>query len=296
MQIGVFGNPDSWYVNELCRAGAQRGHTVLPLQFEQLSARLKTNSVHLSCGSVDLRTLDAVVVRTMPPGTLEQVVGRMDLLAGLEATGTRVINPPKALECAVDKYLTTQRLALSGLPVPVTVVCETAEAALQAFAELGGDVVVKPVFGAEGRGILRLSDMELALRAFRTLERLGAVLYVQQFIHGPGFDLRILLLDGQVLGAMRRTPRPGEFRANISQQGTGSPHHCTDAEQQLATTAAQITGSLFAGVDLMYDQHQQPLVIEVNAVPGWKGLQRVCNVDVPERFLQWLEQQPRRSA
>ena len=124
MHIGVFGNQGSWYVNELCRRGSERGHVMWPLQFEEFQSRVSGQGIELRCGEHNIRECDAVLVRTMPPGTLEQVVARMDLLAGLEACGTRVINSPRALECAVDKYLTTQRLALAGLPVPETIVCE----------------------------------------------------------------------------------------------------------------------------------------------------------------------------
>ena len=136
---------------------------------------------------------------------------------------------------------------------------------------------------------MRVSDPELALRAFRTLERLGAVLYLQRFVAGPGFDLRILLLDGQLVGAMKRIPKPGDFRANISQQGTGVIHEPTERELDLARQAAAVTGSLFAGVDLMYNSDGEPLLIEVNAVPGWKGLQRTCGIDVPSRLFDWIE-------
>lgn len=289
MQIGVFGNQDSWYVSELCRAGTERGHNIVPLLFQEIVSAVDTGQVRLSCGEINLLSLDAVIVRTMPPGTLEQVIARMDLLAGLEAQGVRILNSPRALECAVDKYLTTQRLSLAGLPVPPTIVCETAETALVAFEQLGGDVVIKPLFGAEGRGIIRVSDPELALRACRTLERLGAVLYLQQFVQGPGFDIRILLLDGSLLGSMKRTPQPGDFRANISQNGTGTKHVPTENELQLAVRAAAVTGSQFAGVDLMYDQNGNPLVIEVNAVPGWRGLLQACGVCIPEKFFEWLE-------
>ena len=246
------------------------------LLFNQFVAKVQTGRVDFSCGDRDLRNLDVVLVRTMPPGSLEQVVARMDMLAGLEACGVRVINSPRALECAVDKYLTTQRLALAGIPVPATIVCENSDTALEAFERLGRDVVVKPLFGAEGRGIMRVSDPELALRAFRTLERLGAVLYLQAFVSGPGFDIRVLLLDDQLVGSMKRIPKPGDFRANISQQGTGIAH-------------AKITGSLFAGVDLMYNADNEPLVIEVNAVPGWRGLQKTCDNNVPTRLFEWLE-------
>ena len=94
----------------------------------------------------------------MPPGSLEQVVFRMDLLARLEAAGTWSFNPARAIEAAVDKYLTTARLAAAGLPVPRTGVCQTVEDALAGFDALGGDVVLKPLFGGEGRGIARLAD------------------------------------------------------------------------------------------------------------------------------------------
>jgi RimK family alpha-L-glutamate ligase len=289
VRIGVFGNVDSWYVTELCREGQQRGHAMHRLRFEQFHSCITSAGISLRCGDDDLRDLDTVLIRTMPPGTLEQVITRMDQLAGLEANGVRVLNPPRSLECAVDKYLTTQRLALAGLPVPSTVVCEDSETAQAAFEQLGRDVIVKPLFGAEGRGIMRISDPELASRAFRTLERLGAVIYQQQFVAGPGFDLRILLLDQQLIGSMKRTPKSGDFRANISQQGTGTHHTPTEREMQLAVAAAGVTGCVFAGVDLMYDHRNEPLVIEVNAVPGWRGLQNACQINVAETLFQWLE-------
>jgi len=262
---------------------------MLPLDFTQLASHVDRAGVKYLAGETDLTTLDVILVRTMPPGTLEQVVLRMDLLSGLQQAGVRILNPPRAIECAVDKYLTTQRLALAGLPVPPTLTCETADAALVAFEQLGRDVVVKPLFGAEGRGIIRVSDPDLAFRAFRTIERLGAVIYLQQFVRGPGFDIRVLLLDGTLIASMKRTPKTGDFRANISQQGTASLHSVTDIELQLARKAAEVTGCIFAGVDIMYDEHNQPLLIEVNAVPGWKGLQAVTRIDVPNKVFDWLE-------
>jgi ribosomal protein S6--L-glutamate ligase len=295
MRLGIFAAIESTYARLLADAATQRGHQPLLLDFTSLQASVRGGRLIWECSGHDLRTLDAVVVRTMPPGTLEQVVARMDLLAGLEAAGIPVINPPKSLECAVDKYLTTQRLAQNGLPVPDTIVCESAEAALAAWEQLGGDVVVKPIFGAEGRGILRITDRELAHRAFRTLERLGAVLYLQQFLCGPRYDLRLLLLDGHLLGAMQRIPKPGDFRANLSQDGTAVPWHPSTEELQLACRAAETTGAIFAGVDLMHRSDLQPVVIEVNAVPGWRGLEETCRVPVAARLLDWIEDRVGRS-
>src|SRR5205807_997859 len=88
----------------------------------------------------------------------------------------------------------------------------------EAFTALGGDVVVKPLFGAEGRGLMRVADPELAWRTFRTLERSQAVLYLQQFVHHLGWDLRVFVLGGRVLAAMRRYARDG-WRTNVAQGG-----------------------------------------------------------------------------
>ena len=288
MRIGVLGNEGSWYVTQLCRKATELGHTAVPLQFHTLRADIISGRNNLWFGDLNLSSLDAIIVRTMPPGSLEQVVCRMDFLAVAEAKGIRVINPPKAIECAVDKYLTTQRLAAKGVPVPDTILCETTEAAMAAFEALGGDVVVKPIFGAEGRGILRVSHPEMALRAFRTLERLQTAIYVQQFLKGPMEDIRIMLLDGKVLSSMKRHPAAGDFRANMAQNATAEPWNPTDQEVELAQKSARITGCVFSGIDIMYNEHQQPVVIEVNAVPGWKALQKTCRVDVPEKLLKWL--------
>ncbi|MDG1893900.1 MAG: RimK family alpha-L-glutamate ligase [Fuerstiella sp.] len=289
MQVGVLGNEGSWYVEQICTAATSAGHNAFALQFQQLRAGVTDNISHLHIGNIDATSLDAIIVRTMPPGSLEQVVCRMDFLAAVAASGVRVINDPRAIECAVDKYLTTQKLASAGIRVPDTIVCEDSDAALDAFELLGGDVVVKPLFGAEGRGIMRVDHPELALRTFRTLERLQATIYLQRFNRGPLTDIRILLLDGKIVGCMKRDPSGDDFRANAAQNGVCRAWQPTAEERDLAIQAASITGCVFSGVDLMYNEKNQPMVIEVNAVPGWKALERSCDVDVPQTLIRWLE-------
>ncbi len=290
MRIGVLGNEGSWYVDQICSAADNAGHDALALQFHQLRAGVRDNVSHLHIGDIDATSLDAIIVRTMPPGSLEQVVCRMDFLAAVAATGVRMINDPKAIECAVDKYLTTQKLAVAGIRVPDTIVCEGSDAALDAFEQLGSDVVVKPLFGAEGRGIMRVDHPELALRTFRTLERLQATIYLQRFNRGSLTDIRVLLLDGQVVGCMKRSPSNGDFRANAAQNAVCRAWQPTREERDMALQAAVVTGCVFAGVDLMYNEHQQLMVIEVNAVPGWKALEKSCDVDVPQTLIRWLEE------
>ncbi|MCX7423593.1 MAG: RimK family alpha-L-glutamate ligase [Planctomycetia bacterium] len=316
MLIGVLGNAESWYLQELQRAGGELGHDVVRLEFPRIvascgfalhaemsdsfnhtpqalafedaracSVRSNNSRLQTKSGDHDLTIFSAVIIRTMPPGSLEQVVYRMDVLGQLEAAGVTVLNSPKSVECAVDKYLTTAKLEAAGLPVPETIVCEASDDALAAFEQLGRDVVVKPIFGSEGRGIMRVSDPDLALRTFRTLERLQAALYLQRFVNHPGYDIRVLVLDGKILGGMKRVS-DGDFRTNVSRDGRGEPHTVTDTEADWALRASAATGARFAGIDIMYDREGRGFVIEVNAVPGWRAFQRVTGLDVAKLVIE----------
>ena len=291
MNVVILGNPDSWYVADLERAAAPHGIRVRRWDFTRLAAEVTSAGHAIRQGDETLDGIDALIVRTMPPGSLEQVVFRMNLLGRMEAAGVTVLNTARALECAVDKYLTTAVLQQAGLPVPETFVCETADAALEAFPRLGGDVVVKPLFGSEGRGIVRVSDPDLGLRVFRAIERTGGLLYLQRFVEHEGFDVRALILDGQILGGMKRRST-SDFRTNVSRDAVPEPYDLTDREQDFALRAAAATGARFAGVDLLYDCSGELYVIEVNAVPGWRAFQRVTGIDVADRVLTALENRP----
>ncbi len=292
MRIAVLGRPDSWYARDLSRVITGRGHAVCLVPFERLMASVSLTGVSpLKGGDADLSTCDAVIVRTMPPGSLEQVVFRMDVLARLEASGVQVLNPPRAVECAVDKYLTTARLAAAGLTVPETVVCETATAAMEVFERLGSDVVVKPIFGSEGRGIVRVSDPDLALRTFRTIERTQSILYLQRFIDHPGCDLRVMVLNGRILGGMRRCC-PDDFRVNVSRSGHATQIKLTAEQEDWALRSAAAVGTPLAGIDLLEDREGRTYVIEVNGVPGWQAFRRVTGCDVADEIIRFLEHGP----
>jgi ribosomal protein S6--L-glutamate ligase len=288
--IALLADPSSWYFRDLARAAEARGHRCVRGEFSRLSGRVGLGRNQVLLEEDPLGTADVVVVRSMPPGSLEQVVLRMDFLSRLEQAGTLVMNPPKGLECAIDKYLTTSRLAAAGLPVPPTICCQTAEQGLAAIAELGGDVVIKPLFGSEGRGIVRVSDPDLGWRVCTTLERLGAALYVQQFIDHGGCDYRVMVLGDRVLGGMRRRSAI-DFRTNVARQGTGEPYAPTEREGALALAAAAAVGLPFAGIDLMYDRAGNVTVIEVNGVPGWRAFATVNQQDVADQFVRYLEAQ-----
>jgi RimK family alpha-L-glutamate ligase len=189
------------------------------------------------------------------------------------------------LEACVDKYLATARLESAGLPVPPTLVCQDADTALEAFERLGGDVVVKPLFGSEGRGMMRVNDPELAWRTFNTLERTQAVLYLQTFIRHPGWDLRAFVLNGRVLAAMRRTAN-SDWRTNVAQGATAEPVRLESAQAELAVRAARAVGAVAAGVDLLPGPDGEWYVLEVNAVPGWRALAPVTGIDIAAELIR----------
>ncbi|MEY4180565.1 MAG: Alpha-aminoadipate--LysW ligase LysX [Planctomycetota bacterium] len=291
MRIGVLASPDSWYLRDLRRAACER-HAIGMLEFPRIvatagmgwPARDGTPSSE-PCG--DWGQFDAIMVRTMPPGSLEQVVFRMDALARYEAAGGLVVNRPRAIEAAVDKYLTSSLLAAAGLDTPRTVVCQHPEDAMEAFALLGGDVVVKPLFGSEGRGITRLSDPDLALRAFKMLSQLGAVLYLQEFVPHNGFDMRLLVLGDETYGMRRHNPL--DWRTNVSRGATGVRFEPDDRLVELARRAAHAVGAWIAGIDLLPARDGRLLTLEVNAVPGWKALSQATGIDIADRVLRFVE-------
>jgi ribosomal protein S6--L-glutamate ligase len=278
-----------WHVQDLRRAAVELGVGFHPLPFPAIVGRVGGEATRVEAGGVDLTALDGVLVRMMPPGSLEQVVFRMDALHRLEAVGVPVLNPPRAVETAVDKYLALARLDATGLPVPATWVGESADDALAAFDRLGGDVVVKPLFGSEGRGLVRVSDFELARRTFHTLARLGAVIYVQRFVRHPGHDLRAFVLGDRVVGAIRRDASPGDWRTNVAVGGTARKVLLDAGIESIALRAAKAVGARMAGVDLLPETKDDGLtVIEVNAVPGWKALASATGVDVARLILRDL--------
>jgi ribosomal protein S6--L-glutamate ligase len=286
MRIVVLAASDSWYFNDLLRAAGTR-HALTAVSYKGLTASMHGGEFTLRAGADELTGYDAMLVRTMPPGSLEQVVFRMDALARLEAAGVPVVNPAKSIEAAVDKFLASAKLQAAGLLVPPTIVCQTAAEGLAAFETLGGDVVVKPLFGGEGRGITRVSDAAVARRVFMALEQNGAVLYVQQFIPHDGCDWRLLVVSDEVLG-MRRVS-DNDWRTNISLGGRGEPLEVTAELAQLARRAATAVGASIAGVDLLPARDGRLYALEVNAVPGWRALAAVTDIDVADRVLSTIK-------
>jgi RimK family alpha-L-glutamate ligase len=235
-------------------------------------------------GDVAVRSLegcDAVIVRGIPRGSLEQVIFRVDALHALEARGVTVVNGPRALERTIDKFLASALLARAGLPTPRTIACERRDDALEAFDELGGDVIVKPLFGAMGAGMTRIDDRDVAYRVFHALEMERAVYYLQETIEAER-DVRAFVVGGRVLAAIERVG--SGWRANLARGAEARPTELSAEQERLCLAAAEALGVDYAGVDLLGDH-----VLELNGIPGWGGLQNATGADVAAALVAHIE-------
>ncbi len=223
---------------------------------------------------------DAVHVRTMSAGSFEAITRRLGILHALDRLGVRVVNAPRGIEACVDKSMTSFLVARAGIPTPDTWTLESFDAAhaLVRREIERGPLVLKPLFGAQGKG-LRL------LRAVDDLPRpdaVAGVYYLQRFepVEGEDFrDFRLLISGGRVVAAMMR--RAPTWITNVKQGGEPFPVARDGRLEAMALAAARAVGVEIAGVDIIVGR-EGPRVLEVNSMPAWRGLQRVADACIAE--------------
>jgi len=196
-----------------------------------------------------------------------------------------VINPPKAIEHCVDKYDILTILEENGLPVPRTAVTENTDEALRAFEDLGGDVVVKPVFGSRGVGATRINDREVASTAFTAIRFYHGVIYLQEFVHHGSSDIRAFVVGNRVVAAMRRIAQ--DWKTNYSQGARPVAISLDKQLEEIAVKSAELVECKIAGVDIL-ESPRGPVIVEVNSQPGWKGLQSVTRVKIADEILDFI--------
>jgi RimK family alpha-L-glutamate ligase len=282
MRVAILGQRGGWHVTALQKALAARGITAPSFSITRLTARLSARP-WLTASDEALDSYDVLFVRAIPGGSLEQVIFRVDALHRLENAGVRIVNPPTVIERTVDKYYTSSLLEDAGLPTPRTVVTERFEEAMAALDELGGDVVVKPIFGSEGRGIVRVSDPDTAYRVFRALELGRYVYYLQEFVPHGNEDIRVFVIGQQVIAAMVR--RGETWKTNVAQGAEGTALEPDRELRRLALHASQALGAEYAGVDILPIESGGYTVIEVNGIPGWRGLEAATRSNAAERLV-----------
>lgn len=284
--IGILASLKNSHADLVEQALEKRGVIAKRFPITEVIAGINTRN-RLTHGGEDLCALDALLVRSVPGGSLEQVIFRMDRLYTLQRNGVRVFNSPAAIEKTVDKYYTSALLQEQSIPTPPTVVVEKVSQAMEAFQEMK-DVVVKPLFGSMGNGILRVDDEEVAHRVFTSLGQCGYVYYLQQYIPHDCEDIRAFVIGHSVVAAMLRK---GEgWKTNLAKGAKAFPIKLTPEQESLCISAVKAIGADYGGVDLMMGEDENPYIIEVNSIPGWLGLQKVTEVDIAGELADYLIQ------
>jgi len=289
VKIGIVGSKGSWHVEALMKALEERGILRDRFPITRLVAKI-SDEPRIRVWEHIVEEYDAIIVRSIPRGSLEQIIFRVDVLHRLEDLGVRVVNSARTIERTVDKYYTSALLESAGIPTPRTVVTERFEEAMEAFRELG-DVVVKPLFGSEGRGMVRVTDEDTAYRVFRALELGRYVYYLQEFIPHAHWDIRAFVVGSEVVAAMARQieqPGPSPWKTNVAQGAKGRPWELDREVQEMALTACQALEADYAGIDILPGEDGRYYVIEVNSIPGWRGLQAVTGLNVAELLVDYI--------
>lgn len=286
LKVGIVTrNKDGWCSTQLQEAMKKRNVTPLCFSFPQLLARVKYTP-EASVGKANvLKDLSALITRPIGRGSLEEIIFRMDILHRLERLGMLIINPPLAIERSADKYCALTLLEEHGLPVPRTAVTESPEEALKVFHELGGDIVVKPLFGSRGAGSTRISDPEIARRVFRTVSFYHGVLYLQEFIPHGSSDIRAFVIGDRVVASMHRVAET--WKTNVSLGAKPMPCKLGRELENLAVRATGVIGCRVAGVDVL-EGPAGPVIVELNSQPGWRGLQSVTEVNIADEIIEYV--------
>jgi len=282
VRIGILGSRRGWHVEALRRTIEERGIPVECFPITRLVARI-SEQPRVRIEDQVLENYDAIIVRSIPAGSLEQIIFRMDVLHRLENLGVKVVNSARTIERTVDKYYTSSLLEDAGIPTPHTVVTERFDEAMEAFKELG-DTVVKPLFGSEGRGMIRVCDEDAAYRAFRALELGRYVFYLQEFIPHANWDIRTFVIGGEVIAAMVR--RAEGWKTNVAKGARVEPLELSEDLREISLRATAVLETEYAGVDILKAESGGYYVTELNGIPGWKGLQKTTDVDIAGKIVE----------
>ena len=267
------------------------GETILA-RIMDMSSYIGPDGSRFWHGDRELTSINLCFLRSFGPGSCDQVTKRISMMEHLEFSGTLVVNPTHAYRKVRDKYSTICTLAGAGLPIPRTYVTEMSHWAYRASRGFK-QIVYKPIAGSLGFGSMRFSNPDLAFNAYKTLERWGHPLYIQEYLEKPGRDIRAFVIGETILASVYRIAPPGEWKTNVAQGGQTQTIQLPEELQELALRATKSLDLLYAGVDIL-ETERGPVLLEVNGSPSWQGLQRATGVKVAERLVQFVVNLARR--
>jgi len=287
-RIAIFTDDPGWHGKKLRQAFANKGYSSDYVSLTECEFSLDSTDIPILIPGFESTLPDAVFVRGVPGGTLQEVVFYLDVLHGLKAMGIPVYNDGYAIEKSVDKGRTSFLLKNAGINTPVTWVLKDRIKALQiAENELkqGRQLISKPIFGSQGEGVRRIEKMTDLF----WLTSSNGVYYLQRFIEceGQGYsDIRVFIVAGKAIAAMKRSGK--SWLNNVARGASCDKVELNIELSAIAMGAAQALSMDYAGVDVIKKSDGSYSIIEVNSIPAWKGLESVCDVNVAEVLVEDL--------
>lgn len=270
----------------LVEASRRRGHDVRVIDPCRCTLRVDNDHLDVTHNGLSLRYFDCVIPRVGSTSS-DMVIGILKHLAEL---GAVCMNSGSGVGRSRDKFRSLQELALAGLPVPRTCLTSQIEQLGQAIETVGGPpIIIKLREGTQGVGVIKADSATSATSTVQALWSLDQAVLVQEFIaESDASDVRAFVVDGKVIGAMRRTARAGDFRSNLHLGGVAERATMTREMRDIAVAAAETFGLRVAGIDLLMS-HRGPLITEVNPSPGLEGIEGITGHDIAKTIIRAAE-------
>ncbi|GIV37468.1 MAG: putative alpha-L-glutamate ligase [Cyclobacteriaceae bacterium] len=287
MNIAILSRePKLYSTRRLKEAGEQRGHHVEIIDHMKCVLFIEKKNPMVLYNGRKLDYFDAIIPRIGASVTFygAAVVRQFEMMKVFTAIESQ------ALIRSRDKLRSLQILSRAGLGLPKTIFMDYSRDTEGIVEMVGGaPVVIKLLEGTQGLGVVLAENKKAAQSVIEAFHGIHARIIVQEFIkEAKGADIRAFVVDGEVVGAMRRQARPGEFRSNLHRGGSASLVKLSRAEKATAVAAARKLGLGVAGVDML-PSNRGPLIVEVNSSPGLEGIEGATKVDIAGKIIEYLE-------
>ena len=286
MIIGILSrNPGLYSTQSLAIAGRKKNHRILVLDPYHCTQYILGGKPVLYYPSNPLIRLHAIIPRT---GATSTDIGA-SVIDHFNAMGVYSTATSEALLRARNKWSCSQFLASHQMPIPEACIHFNPESNEKILKKFNYPVIIKLIKSTQGLGVMKANHKEQAMNILEAFQRIEEQVIIQEFISEvKGSDIRIIVIDGKVEGAMKRQAKKGEFRSNLHQGARAKPVKLTVEEEQLAIRTTELLGLDVAGVDLLRSD-RGPLILEVNASPGLEGIEQTIKSSISEKIIELIE-------
>ncbi len=282
MKIGIVSRKDTyWSTRQLLKAVARAGHE---------PSYIRTDAVRLVVAGHDDAQYGGKSVKDhaifIPRiGRSLTDFGKM-LLRQLELMDMKTTLSSEALITARNKFLALQSLREAKVPIPRSILLASRPDVMEAAHFVHYPAILKILSGTQGIGVMRVKSFEETAAIVDTMKSFGQVMLLQEYIPNPGIDIRALVVGDRVVGAMKRVAQMHEWRSNIHLGAKGMPVELTDFAKDVAVRASKAVGLEISGVDMIF-RGDEPVVLEVNASPGFRGLLDATKVNAADAMVEY---------